>query len=223
MDRTALQPGLRQSGPPALPAPSDLDMPPITADCPLILASGSRYRAGLLARLGLPFEALPSDADESRLDGETPRALAERLALAKARTLSTRHPARWVLGSDQVAALGDLVLGKPGSRAAAIAQLRAQSGQAVAFITAVALVHEASGALHRHVDVTTVRFRALADAEIERYVDAEPAFDCAGSFKSEGLGIALIEAIESDDATGLVGLPLIAVRRLLAQIGCPLP
>jgi len=198
-------------------------MPPITADRPLILASGSRYRASLLARLGLPFEALPSDADESRRDGEAPRALAERLALAKARTLSVRRPERWVLGSDQVAALGDRVLGKPGSRAAAVAQLRAQSGRAVAFITAVALVHEGSGALHRHVDVTTVRFRTLSDAEIERYVDAEPAFDCAGSFKSEGLGIALIEAIDSEDTTGLVGLPLIAVRRLLADIGQPLP
>lgn len=198
-------------------------MPPITVAAPLILASSSRYRASLLARLGLPFEALPSDADESRQDGEVPRALAERLALAKARTLSIRHPDRWVLGSDQVAAVGDRVLGKPGSRAAAVAQLRAQSGRAVAFITAVALVHEASGALHRHVDVTTVRFRALTDAEIERYVEAEPAFDCAGSFKSEGLGIALVEAIESDDATGLVGLPLIAVRRLLAGIGQPLP
>lgn len=198
-------------------------MPVITADTPLILASGSRYRASLLARLGLPFEAIASDADETRLDGESPRALAERLSLAKARTLSVRYPDRWVLGSDQVAALGDRVLGKPGHRDAAIAQLRAQSGQTVAFITAVALVHEASGAVHRHVDITRVRFRALADAEIDRYVDAEPAFDCAGSFKSEGLGIALVAAIESEDATGLVGLPLIAVRLLLAEIGCAVP
>ena len=198
-------------------------MPPISAASPLILASGSRYRASLLARLGLPFDALPSDADETRLPGEAPQALAERLALAKARVLSSRHRERWVLGSDQVAALGDRVLGKPGSRAAAIAQLGAQSGQTVAFITAVALVHEASAAVHRHVDVTRVRFRSLSASEIERYVDAEPAFDCAGSFKSEGLGIALVEAIDSEDATGLVGLPLIAVRRLLAAIGQPLP
>lgn len=198
-------------------------MPVITADTPLILASGSRYRASLLARLGLPFEAIASDADETRLDGESPRALAERLSLAKARTLSVRYPDRWVLGSDQVAALGDRVLGKPGHRDAAIAQLRAQSDQTVAFITAVALVHEASGAVHRHVDITRVRFRALDDAEIDRYVDAEPAFDCAGSFKSEGLGIALVAAIESEDATGLVGLPLIAVRLLLEEIGCAVP
>lgn len=198
-------------------------MPPITADTPLILASGSRYRASLLARLGLPFEALPSDADETRLPDETPLVLAERLALAKARVLSRQHHDRWVLGSDQVAALGDRVLGKPGSRAAAIAQLTAQSGQRVEFITAVALVQEASAVVHRHVDITRVRFRNLSAAEIERYVDAEPAFDCAGSFKSEGLGIALVEAIESEDATGLVGLPLIAVRRLLAAIGQPIP
>lgn len=205
------------------PAPAHRTMPPITALNPLILASGSRYRASLLARLGLPFEAMPSNADETRMPDETPLALAERLALAKARVLSSRHRDRWVLGSDQVAALGDRVLGKPGSRAAAIAQLTAQSGQLVEFITAVALVHEAGAVVHRHVDCTRVRFRSLSTAEIERYVDTEPAFDCASSFKSEGLGIALVDAIESEDATGLVGLPLIAVRRLLAGIGQPLP
>lgn len=198
-------------------------MSPITPHSPLVLASGSRYRAGLLARLGVPFEAIASDADESRLLGESPQALAERLAEVKALRLAARFPERWVLGSDQVAALGDRVLGKPGSRDAAIAQLRAQSGRQVDFITAVALVQAASGAVHRHVDLTRVRFRELTAGEIERYVDAEPAFDCAGSFKSEGLGIALVEAIDSADATGLVGLPLIAVRRLLARIGQPLP
>lgn len=198
-------------------------MSPITPHSPLVLASGSRYRASLLARLGVPFEAIASDADESRLPGESPQALAERLAEVKALRLAARFPERWVLGSDQVAALGDRVLGKPGSRDAAIAQLRAQSGRQVDFITAVALVQAASGAVHRHVDLTRVRFRELTAGEIERYVDAEPAFDCAGSFKSEGLGIALVEAIDSADATGLVGLPLIAVRRLLARIGQPLP
>lgn len=198
-------------------------MPPINAELPLILASGSRYRASLLARLGLPFVAMPSDADERRQPGETPLQLAERLAIAKARVLSSQHPDRWVLGSDQVAALGDTVLGKPGNRERAIAQLQAQSGNMVTFITAVALVHEASGRVLRHVDHTHVRFRHLSEAEIERYLDAEPAYDCAGSFKSEGLGIALVEAIDSEDATGLVGLPLIAVRRLLAEAGCALP
>ena len=198
-------------------------MSPITPRLPLVLASGSRYRASLLARLGVPFEAMASDADESRLPDESPQALAERLAEVKAQRLAARFPERWVLGSDQVAALGDRVLDKPGSRDAAIAQLSAQSGRQVDFITAVALVQAASGAVHRHVDRTRVRFRPLTAGEIERYVDAEPAFDCAGSFKSEGLGIALVEAIESADATGLVGLPLIAVRRLLATIGQPLP
>lgn len=195
----------------------------ITPESPLILASGSRYRASLLARLGLPFVAMPSDADETRQPDETPLQLAERLALAKARVLSVRHPERWVLGSDQVAALGDTVLGKPGGRQQAIGQLRAQSGNTVNFITAVAMVHEGSGRVLHHVDHTQVRFRDLNDAEIERYLDAEPAYDCAGSFKSEGLGITLIEAIDSEDATGLIGLPLIAVRRLLADAGLQLP
>lgn len=198
-------------------------MSSISAASPLILASGSRYRASLIARLGLPFVALPSDADEARLPGETPLLLAERLATAKARVLSRQYPERWVLGSDQVAALGDVVLGKPGTRERARAQLQAQSGNTVDFITAVALVHQASGRVLRHVDHTRVRFRPLGDAEIERYLDAEPAYDCAGSFKSEGLGIALVEAIASEDATGLVGLPLIAVRRLLAEAGLSLP
>lgn len=195
----------------------------INSEFPLILASGSRYRASLLARLGLPFVAMPSDADESRQPGETPLQLAERLAIAKARVLSNQYPERWVLGSDQVAALGDIVLGKPGNRERAIAQLQAQAGNTVSFITAVALIHEASGRVLRHVDHTRVRFRHLSDAEIERYLDAEPAYDCAGSFKSEGLGISLVDAIASEDATGLVGPPLIAVRRLLAEAGCALP
>lgn len=198
-------------------------MSTISAASPLILASASRYRASLLARLGLPFVAMASDADEARLPDETPRQLAERLAIAKARVLSRQFPERWVLGSDQVAALGDTVLGKPGTRERAIGQLRAQSGNTVSFITAVALVHGASGRLLCHVDHTRVRFRALGDAEIGRYLDAEPAYDCAGSFKSEGLGIALVDAIESEDATGLVGLPLIAVRRMLAEAGLSLP
>lgn len=196
---------------------------PISADSPLILASGSRYRAELLARLRLPFIALPSQTDEARLPGEAPLALAKRLAEAKARVLSRQHRGRWVLGSDQVVACDDAVLGKPGTRANAIAQLHAQSGRLVEFITAVALVHEDGGALLRHVDRTRVRFRSLSAAEIERYVDAEPALDCAGSFMSEGLGIALVEAIETEDATGLVGLPLIAVRRLLIEAGLAIP
>lgn len=198
-------------------------MPRISVDQPLILASGSSYRAALLARLALPFVAEVSQVDETPLPGETPIALAERLAEAKARVVARRHPGHWVLGSDQVVACGSAILGKPGTRERAIAQLRAQSGRTVEFITAVALVHDGEAAALRHVDCTRVRFRTLGDAEILRYVDAEPALDCAGSFKSEGLGIALVEAIESEDATGLVGLPLIAVRRLLADAGCAIP
>lgn len=198
-------------------------MPTIDANTPLILASGSRYRAELLSRLQLPFRALASDADETPAASETPLALAERLAGAKARSVALRTPGHWVLGSDQVVACGELILGKPGSRARAIAQLEAQSGRSVEFLTAMVLLHDQLETPLRHVDRCIVRFRTLSRAEIEAYVDAEPAFDCAGSFKSEGLGISLCEAIETEDATGLVGLPLIATRRLLAAAGFSVP
>lgn len=196
---------------------------PISPASPLILASGSRYRAELLSRIGVPFIAVPSDADETRAAGEAPLVLARRLAVAKAEAVAARHPGRWVLGSDQVAALGDRVLGKPGDRETAMAQLRAQSGQTVEFLTAFVVLYAGQASPSVDVDVTSVRFRALEDPEIERYVDAEPAFDCAGSFKSEGLGITLIEAIEARDPTGLIGLPLIALRRRLAELSCALP
>ncbi len=195
----------------------------ISALSPLILASTSRYRAGLLRRLGVPFEQEAPGSDETPHSGEAPPALAQRLALAKATAVAMRHPQRWVLGSDQVCACGDELLGKPGTRQRAIEQLTRLSGNSARFFTAVALTHGASGALHEALDITIVRFRQLDAAEIERYVDAEAAFDCAGSFKSEGLGIALCEAIESRDQTGLVGLPLIAVRQLLLQAGLALP
>ena len=195
----------------------------ISALSPLILASTSPYRAGLLRRLGVPFEQEAPGSDETPHSGEAPPALAQRLALAKATAVAVRHPQRWVLGSDQVCACGDELLGKPGTRQRAIEQLTRLSGNSARFFTAVALTHGASGALHEALDITIVRFRQLDAAEIERYVDAEAAFDCAGSFKSEGLGIALCEAIESRDQTGLVGLPLIAVRQLLLQAGLALP
>jgi septum formation protein len=195
----------------------------ISALSPLILASTSHYRAGLLRRLGVPFEQEAPGSDETPHSGEAPPALAQRLALAKATAVAVRHPQRWVLGSDQVCACGDELLGKPGTRQRAIEQLTRLSGNSARFFTAVALTHGASGALHEALDITIVRFRQLDAAEIERYVDAEAAFDCAGSFKSEGLGIALCEAIESRDQTGLVGLPLIAVRQLLLQAGLALP
>ena len=193
----------------------------ISQDSPLVLASSSRYRAELLGRLGIPFTALAPDLDESPRASETPANLAQRLALEKARAVAARQPGRWVLGSDQVPSVDGQVLGKPGSRANGLAQLHSFSGKSVIFYTAVALVSgdEALTAL----DTTIVRFRPLTAQEIERYLDAEPAWDCAGSFKVEGLGITLFSAIESRDPTALVGLPLIAVRGLLAQAGWPLP
>ena len=195
--------------------------PLISAQSPLMLASSSRYRAELLRRLGIPFVAAAPDLDESPRPGEAPPDLARRLALEKARAMLARFPDRWVLGSDQVPSLAGQVLGKPGTRERARAQLQSFSGKPVVFHTAVALV--CAGQALEALDATTVRFRDLSAGEIGRYLDAEPAFDCAGSFKAEGLGIALFTAIESRDPTGLIGLPLIAVRGLLAQAGCAIP
>jgi len=187
----------------------------------LVLASTSAYRRELLARLGLPFETVRPEVDETPRAGEPPDALALRLAAAKARAVAALHPGARVIGSDQVADFDGRPLGKPGGREAAIAQLAAMSGRAVAFRTAVAV---ASGdGVATALDTTLVRFRALAAAEIERYVDAEQPFDCAGSFKSEGLGITLFDAIEGTDPTALVGLPLIATSRLLRDTGLALP
>lgn len=188
----------------------------------LILASTSRYRAELLQRLGLPFTCLRPEVDETATPGEAPQALALRLACAKAAAIAATRPSAVVIGADQVAALDGGVLGKPGSRERAIAQLRAQSGHSVEFLTAVAVLSPALGT-QTHVDRTRVCFRQLETAEIERYVDAEPALDCAGSFKCEGLGISLFSAIESEDPTALIGLPLIALRAMLAAAGlrCP--
>lgn len=189
----------------------------LSAQTPLILASGSRYRAELLSRLRLPFVGVAPDIDETPQSDETGRQLTHRLASAKARTLSERYPQRWILGSDQAAECEGRLLGKPGSRERAIEQLGFLSGKLVEFLTAVALIN---GSQHyAALDLTTVRFRALARAEIEHYVDNEPAFDCAGSFKCEGYGITLFESIHSEDPTGLIGLPLIAVRRLLSEAG----
>jgi septum formation protein len=188
----------------------------------LVLASTSRYRSSLLERLRLPFDTVRPDVDETPLPGEAPDAMARRLAEAKARAVAAHAAPAWVIGSDQVADLDGTPLGKPGGRGAALAQLRAMSGRSVAFHTAVCLAREGSLALQA-LDTTMVRFRTLEDAEIARYVDAELPFDCAGSFKSEGLGIALFEAIESSDPTALVGLPLIATARLLREAGFNAP
>lgn len=188
----------------------------------LVLASTSPYRRELLARLRLPFEVARPGTDETPRPGEAPAALAQRLAAAKSAAVAKQFPGAWVLGSDQVAELDGAPLGKPGSRERAIAQLAAMSGREIAFRTAVCLA-DAGGRSHSTLDTTLVRFRVLGADEIARYVDAELPFDCAGSFKSEGLGIALFESIESQDPTALVGLPLIAVARLLRQAGFQLP
>lgn len=195
---------------------------PITTAAPLILASSSRYRAELLQRLGIAFEVRPSGLDETPAGDETPAELAAQLATGKARSVAKNHPERWVLGSDQVCACAGQILGKPGSRALALAQLRWLSGREATFFTAVALLHDAAPAASA-LDVTRVQFRTLEEAEIERYVAAEPSFDCAGSFKAEGLGITLCDAIDSRDPTALVGLPLIATARLLRKAGIALP
>lgn len=188
---------------------------------PLLLASTSRYRRELLERLGLPLETASPQVDETPAPGEAPRALAVRLARAKAVEVAARHPGRWVVGSDQVADLNGTPLGKPGDVAGAQAQLAAMSARTVAFHTALCLVRD--GQVLEACDLTEVRFRPLDADEIARYVAAERPLDCAGSFKCEGLGITLFEAIDTRDPTALVGLPLIALAGLLRQAGYRLP
>ena len=189
----------------------------------LVLGSTSPYRRELLARLRQPFTTAAPQVDETPRAHETPRALALRLALAKAREVASRHPQAIVIGSDQVADLAGQPLGKPGTHPRAVAQLRQMSGQTVVFQTALAVVCAATGFEQTDLAAVEVRFRALGDAEIERYLQAEQPYDCAGSAKSEGLGIALLEAIHSDDPTALVGLPLIRTARLLRAAGLQLP
>jgi len=186
---------------------------------PLILGSTSRYRHELLSRLRLPFEVASPDVDETPLTGETPRAIALRLALAKARAVAARFPQAVVIGSDQVADLAGQALGKPGDHARATAQLRSMSGQAVVFQTAVAVVCQETGFEAVDIAPVEVRFRDLSDAEIEAYLQAEQPYDCAGSAKSEGLGIALLASIQNDDPTALVGLPLIRTCRMISAAG----
>ncbi len=189
---------------------------------PLILGSTSAYRRELLQRLRLPFEVVVPDVDETPLPGERPPELARRLALAKARAVAQRHPAAIVIGSDQVADLGGEPLGKPGTHERAVEQLRRMRGRTVIFQTAVAVVCSESGFEQLDLAPVRVRFRDLGDAEIEHYLHAETPYDCAGSAKSEGLGIALLESIENDDPTALVGLPLIRTARMLRAAGLPL-
>jgi len=185
----------------------------------LVLASTSIYRRELLSRLRLPFEVVAPDVDETPCVSERPGPLAQRLALAKARAVARLHPDAVVIGSDQVADLDGVAVGKPGDHAGAFRQLRAMSAQQVVFHTAVSVVCVASGFEASDMARVTVTFRALQDDEIERYLQAERPYDCAGSAKSEALGIALLASVESDDPTALIGLPLIRTCTLLRQAG----
>ncbi len=189
----------------------------------LILASTSPFRRELLARLQIPFEAVAPETDESPLPGEASAATAERLAVAKARAVAGRYPDALIIGSDQVAFHDDTRFGKPGTRENAIAQLTFMSGKTVIFHTGLCLLNAASGRVHLRGIPTEVRFRELSDAEIARYVEKEDALNCAGAARSEGLGIALLEYLRGDDPNALVGLPLIALARMLRSEGIALP
>jgi septum formation protein len=195
--------------------------PPVAA--PLVLASTSAYRRELLGRLRLPFEVAAPGVDETPLPGETPAALARRLALEKARAVAGRRPGALVIGSDQAATLdGATAIGKPGTHERAVAQLRAASGRTLVFHTGLCLWRPQAPPLLEVIDVR-VTFRRLDDAEIERYLRAETPYDCAGSAKSEGLGITLLESLEGPDPTALVGLPLIRLAAMLRAAGVALP
>jgi len=184
---------------------------------PIILASTSRYRRELLSRLQLPFTTRSPDAVEDAIEGEAPAAMAARLALAKAKSIEAANAL--VIGSDQVASLDGRLLRKPGSAEVAVAQLRAAQGKTVLFHTAVAVIATGSGQTLQHVDCTEVLFRRLDKVALEQYVRLESPLDCAGSFKSEGLGISLFERITSQDPTALIGLPMIFVADALRRLG----
>jgi septum formation protein len=193
----------------------------------LILASTSTYRRDLLARLLLRFSCSAPRVEETRRAGERPLVLAMRLARAKASAVALQNPDAWVIGSDQVAVCsdesGEFVLGKPGTEAACVEQLRRCSGRSLSFITAVAVVRHTDRSAHEFADSTRVAFRTLDDPTIARYVARERPFDCAGGFKSEGLGIALCESIDSVDPSALIGLPLIRLSQVLRGVGFELP
>ena len=196
--------------------------PPSTASRALILGSTSRYRRELLERLRLPFDVVSPEVDETPLTGESPHDLAWRLALAKARAVAGLYPDAVVIGSDQVADLDGMPLGKPGSHDKATAQLRQMRGRTVVFQTAVAVVCKASAFEQTRLASVRVRFRDLDDDDIENYLRTEQPYDCAGSAKSEGLGIGLLASIDSDDPTALIGLPLIRTCDLLRAAGIAL-
>lgn len=188
---------------------------------PLILASSSPYRAQMLGRLGLPFSTVASGIDETPAPGESPQALVRRLALEKARHVAPRHPDALIIGADQVSVLGEEILGKPGAREPAITQIQRMSGQRVDYLSGIALV----GPGIERVDIVPTRltYRDLEQAEIERYVDRDQPFDCAGAMRSESLGIALLETLSSDDPTALIGMPLIRIAQWLRAAGYGIP
>ena len=202
---------------------SDFDIAKTTSPARrLVLGSTSRYRRELMQRLCIPFDVAAPDVDETPQEGESPHDLACRLALAKARAVAALHPDAIVIGSDQVADLDGEPLGKPGTHERAVAQLRRMRGRTVVFQTAVAVVCQDTGFAQTDLAAVRVVFRNLSDAEIETYLRTEQPYDCAGSAKSEGLGIALLESINNDDPTALVGLPLIRTCRMLRAAGLPI-
>lgn len=185
----------------------------------LVLASTSPYRRELLARLGLPFIAVAPQVDETRQLGEAPAALVARLAEAKARAVALAHPAALIIGSDQVAVLDDAVLGKPGDRETAMSQLERAAGRCVLFQTGLCLLDGRSGRVQTVVEPFRVHFRPLTRQQIAGYLDREQPYDCAGSFKSEGLGIALFARLEGADPNALIGLPLMRLIAFLEAVG----
>lgn len=185
----------------------------------LVLASTSPFRKHLLERLGLPFDIVSPQMDETPLPGEAAPQLVHRLAEAKARAVVQQHPAALIIGGDQVATFENEIIGKPGSHQAAVAQLRRFSGHSLQFHTGVALLNSASGRIQIEVIRTPVEFRSLSEEQITHYLNREQPYQCAGSFKSEGLGIALFESIRGDDPTALMGLPLITLVRMLEREG----
>lgn len=193
-----------------------------TTPLPVVLASTSPFRRELLQRIGIAFETAAPDVDESPLPGETPEMLVQRLSEAKARAIGKTRQGL-IIGSDQVATSGDEILGKPGTHENAIVQLRKLSGRLVTFQTGLCLLNSASNEMQVDVIPFRVQFRTLDEQQIERYLRADQPYNCAGSFKSEGLGITLFERMDGDDPTALIGLPLIRLTGMLMQAGVVLP
>lgn len=189
----------------------------------LILASTSVYRRALLEKLALPFRCMAPHVDETPRQGESAEQLVQRLALEKAKEVASQNPGSWVIGSDQVCTINGMVVGKPDSESAAIAQLQAASGQRISFYTGLCLYDAAQARYQLLAELFHVHFRSLSSGQIKRYIKAEVPFDCAGSFKSEGLGITLFRQLEGRDPNSLIGLPLIALVDMLAAWELELP